>query len=133
MLKDLKILNGELELKFNEYTYEYTVKVSEDVEKLEIDYVLGEDSYIDIKNNELNGDESIVYIDVYNVDKEVTYTLHVYKESSKPSSGIDNYRKSLEVSNNVKVDYYKVELLACGIFLAIVVVFSLLFHRRKTK
>ena len=27
MLKDLKILNGVLELKFNEYTYDYTVVV----------------------------------------------------------------------------------------------------------
>jgi len=51
MLKDLKILNGNLELKFNEYTYDYTVVVEDNVDSLEIEYVLSEGATIDIRSN----------------------------------------------------------------------------------
>lgn len=132
MLNDLKVLNGNLELKFNEYTYEYTVVVDRNVNSLELDYKLEEDCYIKIRNNALVDGENIVYLDVYNIDNEITYTLYVYKETTNAVSGIDNYKKALEVSssNNV-IKPYKVQLLSTGIFLIIVVLFSLIFKKSK--
>lgn len=132
MLKELKVLNGNLELKFNEYTYEYTVTVTDEINKLELDYKLEEDCYLSVRDNTLKTGENIVYLDVYNVDEEVTYTLYVYKESNETVSGIDNYKKALEIANtNNEVEPYKVQLLTTGIFLLIVIIFSLMFRRKK--
>lgn len=131
MLKDLKILNGILDLKYNEYTYEYTVTVGSDVNSLEFDYTLDDDCYVDIKNNILNNKENIVTLEVYNVDNSITYTFYVYKESEEEVNGIDNYMKSLEVSNTNNTEFYKVQILSVSIFLTLIIIFSILFHKKK--
>ena len=131
MLKDLKILNGNLELKYNEYTYEYTVTVDSNVNSLEFDYTLDDDCYIDIKDNILDDKENIVTLDVYNLDESITYTFYVYKESDEEVNGIDNYMKSLEVANTNHVELYKVQILSVSIFLTLIIIFSILFHRKK--
>ena len=131
MLKDLKILNGNLELKYNEYTYEYTVTVDSNVNSLEFDYTLDDDCYIDIKDNILDDKENTVTLDVYNLDESITYTFYVYKESDEEVNGIDNYMKSLEVANTNHVDLYKVQILSVSLFLTIIIIFSILFHRKR--
>jgi len=131
MLIDLKVLNGNLELKFNEYTYEYTVTVESDINSLDFEYILKEDCYINVRNNDLNVGENIVYIDVYNIDEKITYTLYVYKKSANTVSDIDNYKKKLEIVTNNEVEVYKVQLLTIGVFLLIIVIFSLMFKRKK--
>ena len=131
MLKDLKILNGNLDLKYNEYTYEYTVTVDSNVNSLEFDYTLDDDCYIDIKDNILDDKENTVTLDVYNLDESITYTFYVYKESDEEVNGIDNYMKSLEVANTNHVDLYKVQILSVSLFLTIIIIFSILFHRKR--
>ena len=130
MIEELNILNGDLELKFNEYTYEYTVKVSSDISSLEFSYKLKDDANINIRNNYLDNN-SVVYVDVYNIDERVTYTFNVYKENTLSSSGIDNYKKSLEVVDIDPNYNYKVEGLCVGVFLVIVIMFSIIFKRKK--
>ena len=133
MLKDLKILNGNLELKFNEYTYDYTVVVEDNVDSLEIEYVLSEGATIDIRSNLLNDGDNLVYLDIYDEDlNKVTYTLNVYRENSEVVSGIDNYISSLEVKKEEVVSLYKVQILTVSMFLMIVIVFSIIF-RKKVK
>ncbi len=132
MIYDLKILNGELELPFNEYTYTYTVRVKEDINSLEFSYKLKEDTYVDIQNNILSNEESIVTLDVYNVNEEVVYTFYVYKDDSKEVSGLQNYMQSLEVQNKEEVSPLNIQFLALGIFFLIIICFSLIF-KRKTK
>ena len=131
MLKDLKILNGNLELKYNEYTYEYTVTVESNINSLEFEYTLDEDCYINIKDNILEIGENIVTIDVYNLDDSITYTFYVYKESDEEVNGIDNYMKSLEVANTNNMEFYKVQILSVSLFLTLIIIFSILFHRKK--
>ena len=131
MLKDLQVLNGTLDLKFNEYTYEYTITVDETVNALELAYTLDDDCYVEIKNNVLNYGNNIVYLDVYNVDKTITYTLYVYKENSNLVNGIENYREKIELSHNKEFELYKVQFLAIGIFLLIVFIFTLMFRKKK--
>ena len=131
MLKDLKILNGNLELKYNEYTYEYTVTVDNDVNSLEFEYTLDDDCYIDIKDNILEKGENIVTLDVYNVDNSITYTFYVYKENQTEVNGIDNYMKSLEIASTNHVELYKVQILSVSLFLTLIIIFSILFHRKK--
>jgi len=131
MLNDLKILNGNLELKYNKYTYEYTVTVEADINNLEFEYELEEDCYLNIRNNKLNEGENIVYLDVYNVDREETYTLYVYKETTNLVSGIDAYKQSLAVAGNEETETYKIQLLSVGVFILIVVIFALIFRKKK--
>lgn len=133
MIHDLKILNGNLELDFNEYTYFYTVIVPEDVKALEFSYKLADDTYVEVKNNELDKDENTVVLDVYNVNEDATYTFLVYKEKTDTVSGIDNYMKSLEITNNKEVNLYEVQLLAVGIFFFIIIIFSIIFKVPKNK
>ena len=131
MIYDLKILNGDLELPFNEYTYSYTVKVKEDVTSLEFSYKLAEDTYVEIKNNELNEKDSIVTLDVYNVNEDVLYTFYVSKESSEDVSGIENYMHSLEVGKDEELNVLNVQLLSLGVFFLITFFFALIFKRSK--
>ena len=130
MIEELNILNGDLELKFNEYTYEYTVKVSSDITSLDFSYKLKDNANINIRNNYLDNN-NVVYVDVYNLDERVTYTFNVYKENTLSSSGIDNYKKSLEVVDIDPNYNYKVEGLCVGVFLVIVIMFSIIFKRKK--
>lgn len=129
MLKELKILNGNLELLFNEYTYEYTVTVEDNISSLDFSYLLEENTYINIRGNNIVNDETIIYIDVYNEEKSITYTFYVYKENNEVFS-IDNYISSLEVSKKEETSLFQVELLCCGIFLVIVILFSIIFKRK---
>lgn len=132
MLKDLKILNGILELEFNEYTYEYTVIVEDNISTLDISYVLEDNTYINIRGNSLNNIENIVYIDVYNKDKTITYTFYVYKENNEQVNGIENFVSSLEVVKEESISLYKVQILTCSIFLIIVILFTIIFRRKHT-
>ncbi len=132
MLKDLKILNGILELEFNEYTYEYTVIVEDNISTLDFSYVLEDNTYINIRGNVLNSLENIVYIDVYNKDKTITYTFYVYKENNEQVNGIENFVSSLEVVKEESISLYKVQILTCSIFLIIVILFTIIFRRKHT-
>ena len=133
MLNDLKILNGTLELSFNKYTYEYTVIVDNNINTLDFVYKLEDNCNININNNLLNNYENIVTIDVYNDENIETYTFYVYKEATNYTSLIDNYKKSLEIVNNIEVEPYKIQLLVSGIFLSIIIVFSILFRHKRNK
>jgi len=131
MLKELKILNGTLDLEFNEYIYEYTVNVTDDINSLELSYELDKDTYINIRGNTINEGENIVYLDVYDLNFSRTYTLYVYKENSESVSEIDNFISSLEVANKEELSLYKVQILSISVFLTIIILFSFIFKRTK--
>lgn len=131
MLKDLKILNGTLDLGFNEYIYEYTLTVKENINNLEFSYVLDDGCYINVRGNVLNNKNNTVYLDVYNDQNTQTYILYVYKESSETVSGIDNFVSSLELSKPEEISLYKVQLLSVSMFLTIVILFSIIFRKNK--
>ena len=131
MLKDLKILNGVLDLEFNEYIYEYTVTVDENVEKLELDYTLDEECSLKILDNILDEKENIVTLEVYNVDTTKEYKFYVYKNSNDEVLGIENYRKGLEVVNTEEINIWEIQILGISVFLLILLVFCLMFCRKK--
>ena len=133
MIKDLKILNGNLELKFNEYTYEYTVVVEEGINRLDFSYELYEDTYINIRNNTLNDLKNVVYVDVYNLNEVITYTFYVSKNTSNDVSGINEYITKLEVANNKEIELYKLQILCVSMFIIIVIIFSIMFKRKHIK
>ena len=130
MLKDLKVLNGNLELAFNEYNYIYTIEVEENVLKLEMDFKYEDGVVIEVVDNDLKYNDNIVYVKASKDNKEDVYVLYVHKNIVSETSGIDIYKESLEVKEE-KVDLYKVQILSVSIFLLLVIIFCLLFKKKK--
>ncbi len=129
MNNELYVTNGIMDLDFNPYVYEYTVLIDDNINSLEFSYNLLEGYNIDIRNNIINKDNQVIYVDIYNIDNIDTYTFYVYKENNIYSSLIDEYKKSIEVTNK-EIPIYKVEILSVIIFLLIVIVFSIMFKKK---
>ncbi len=132
MLKDLKVLNGNLELAFDEFNYEYTVEVSDDTEKLELELKYDDGVNVSVIDNELKNSDNIVYVKASKDDKEDIYTLYVHKKVTNEVTGIDLFKDSLEVKPE-ELELYKVQILGISIFLILVIIFSLLFKKKKIK
>ena len=130
MIYDLEILNGDLELKFNEYTYFYTVKVKKDISQLEFSYKLQDNVKVEILNNELLDAEEEVTLKVSNEEQEVIYTFQVSKEKEEEVSLIDLYKENLNV-NVPEYNFQAVLFLIIAIFFSIVLLFSFIFKRKR--
>lgn len=132
MLENLEILNGELSPEFDIYNDIYSVSVDENVDKLVIDYQISEGCVLNtIDNAGFTAGENEVYLQV--IDGEVinTYTLLVYKESSKPVINYDYLTEPLEIEE--KTPEYAIPLISGVSLLILIVVFYLLFHKKKVK
>ena len=77
MLKDLKILNGELSLKFDPLNTRYTVNMTTEDTKLELEYEIDEGDEISIFGNSLDGQDDLVVISVYNDEDMMSYYLEI--------------------------------------------------------
>lgn len=132
MLSDLKVLNGTLDLEFDESIYNYTILVDDSITSLELLYETKNNEYVVVRNNNIVDFENFVYIDVYAYDGIITYTLCVYKENSNQVSGIDSYLNSLEVQKTDNVTQVEMQCLSIGVFLGIVIIFSIIFKRKKS-
>ena len=94
VLLDLKILNGDMFLKFDKYVNNYTVNVASDVDTLEIEYKIRDTDEIKIVNNEiLNYGLNYVFLEVTSEEEKNVYTLEVYKEKIENVMKYDNKEK----------------------------------------
>lgn len=132
MLTELKILNGILELKFDKYTYEYTVQVEDDIKRLDFEYLTTDNVSVNIRNNYIYDGEGLVYVDVINNDNIITYTFSTHKETTNLVSGIDDYKKSLELTKTDNIELYEIQILCSGVFIIIVIIFCLIFRKKHT-
>ena len=130
MLEELKVLNGELSPKYDKYNNLYTVKVSSDVDKL--DLVFKEED-LDIHvygNNNLKVGENKIVISLTKDDiKDYIYVTAI-KEEDQEVMSIEDYR-SLEVANSMPV--YAGPLIAFSCFLIVLTVFLFMFVSHKNK
>ncbi|MCX4254647.1 MAG: hypothetical protein OSJ63_05210 [Bacilli bacterium] len=130
MLKELKILNGELSLEFDSLNTIYTVNLSNDDNMLLLEYKIDENDNISIKGNNLIESKNEVVITVYNDKNSTSYYLEVYKDSS--TNVVLNTSK--EVGINVaktEMPDYVVPSIAVVCFLTILFLFVLLFKKSK--
>ncbi|MCI8671704.1 MAG: hypothetical protein HFI36_06745 [Bacilli bacterium] len=130
MLKELKILNGELSLEFDSLNTIYTVNLSNDDNMLLLEYKIDENDNISIKGNNLIEGKNEVVITVYNDKNSTSYYLEVYKDSS--TNVVLNTSK--EVGINVaktEMPDYVVPSIAVVCFLTILFLFVLLFKKSK--
>ena len=131
MLLDLEILNGELSPVFDIYNDVYSVTINEDTTSLVMDYEV-EDGYVVniIDNTGLEAGENEVYIQVIKDEEINTYTLLVYKESSEPVFNYEYIPEGVEVEE--ELPEYVAPLIIGSCLLVILIVFLLLFKRRKS-
>ncbi len=102
MLLDLKILNGDMPLKFDKYVNNYTVEIAEDVTKLEIDYKCNEGDLVNILNNDnLDYGLNYVFIEVTsnNTIKGLTYVI--------PREEFIKFNKPISKDTEITVKFYK--------------------------
>ena len=105
MLLDLKILNGDMPLKFDKYVNNYTVEIKEDVTKLEIEYICNNDDLVTIKNND-NLDFGInhIFIEVVNNEEKNVYVLEIYKK--RDENVFNEIKIESEIKNEEKMPNY---------------------------
>ena len=131
MLKDLKILNGELSVKFDPLNTRYTVNMTNSDTKLELEYEIDEDDEISIFGNSLDGQDDLVVISVYNDDELMSYYLEINPLESKNVNLEQDYFASLELNSKQEVPKYVAPLIAGVCFLIILFFFAILFKKRK--
>lgn len=130
MLLDLEILNGVMSLKFDKYVNTYTVEVDNNVEKLQFNYKVEDNSQVDVINNEnINDGLNYVYIIVTNEQEQNTYTLEVYKEVTKSVISTSNLETKLEVEQHINKNTPYIIGSIC--FVIILIFFLIIFHSRK--
>ncbi len=128
MLKDLTILNGEMDLKFNSLNTIYTITLNDFEESLEFDYVIDSENNLSIIGNDIKEGENEVVLTVYNDNEMMSYYLSVYKEPSINVNTNLNNESALEVSKN-NISEYAVPIISSVCFLTIIIFFSLLFKK----
>lgn len=131
MLKDLKILNGELSVKFDPLNTRYTVNMTNSDTKLELEYKIDEDDEISIFGNSLDGQDDLVVISVYNDDELMSYYLEINFLESKNVNLEQDYFASLELNSKQEVPKYVAPVIAGVCFLIILFFFAILFKKRK--
>lgn len=131
MLNDLEIINGELSPEFDCLNNIYSVTIPENVDELVMDYSVTDGYIVNvIDNKDLASGENEVYIQVIKDEEINTYTLLVYKESSEPVFNYDYNLDTVEVEE--ELPEYVAPLIGGSCFLIILIVFLLLFKKRKS-
>ncbi|MBE6140412.1 MAG: cadherin-like beta sandwich domain-containing protein [Firmicutes bacterium] len=132
MLQSLEVLNGSLSPKFDCLNNIYTVKVNNDVNYLKIEYKVEENVLVNIiGNNYLKEGENKVLIEVSNNESLETYTLIVTKEESITASFIEPNMEVVEIKK--EMPEYTAQLISIVCFVLILIIFKILFLRKKRK
>lgn len=130
MLKDLKILNGEMHLPFNSLNTIYTINVKEDVTSLKLDYQIEDNYNISVFGNDLANNPSEVVLTVYNDQDMMSYYLYVYKENALEATTNIQDTSSLEIGNK-DLPNFTIPVIASVCFIIILLFFTLLFKKKK--
>ena len=131
VLLDLKILNGDMFLKFDKYVNNYTVNVASDVDTLEIEYKIRDTDEIKIVNNEiLNYGLNYVFLEVTSEEEKNVYTLEVYKEKIE---NVMKYEDVLVAKSDKEANENMPYIISLVCLVVILFFFVVIFHRKKSK
>ena len=132
MLTNLEIKNGVMTPKFDIYNDTYTVAIEEDVTELDICYeTANEEVKVTIAGNENIKERKGVGIIISNGTEEKIIKLNVIKEGIESASGLKDYFTSLEVQKKEIMPEYIAPLIGASCFLLIIIIFSIIFHKKK--
>ena len=130
MLKELVVLNGELTPKFDKYNNTYTVRIANEVDRLELTYIPEDNTIVSIFGNDnLRDGENIVIISLANKDQYEYIYLNVIKnQSDEVFSYLKDESSTIEVPNSIT--NYGGPLIILSCFLLIMLLFILLFCQK---
>ncbi len=132
MLNSLKVLNGEMALKFDSLNNIYTIRVDDKQDMLELEYDYSEGYEVSVFGNVLDNKYNEVVISVYNDSEVTSYYLEVYKSEASKVIEVNEDISTLEVRE--EVPSYQISLIGSVCFLFILLFFTLLFKKvEKTK
>lgn len=132
MLTSFEILNGEMTPKYDEYNDIYTVTIKEEVTSLDIKYVVSNpNANVYINGNENIDKDTTVSIEINEGTNVRKIHLNVLKENTETTSDLKDYFTSLEVSKKKDIPDYIAPLIGASCFLIIIIVFSLLFYKKR--
>ena len=131
VLLDLKILNGDMPLKFDKYVNSYTVLVESNVEFLEIEYKIRDTDEIKIINNEnLNYGLNYIFLEITSDNEKNVYTLEVYREKVE---SVMKYQEVTLGSGDKVMNENTPYIISFVCFLVILLFFFVIFVRKKSK
>lgn len=127
-MNNLEVLNGEMALKYDKNIDTYSIKVSSDVDALEIKYELDDTSTINVYGNTLlSPGENKVILACKNNDDIRYITLVVNKEKALKTTSLNvDYRNEKKV-----LPSFTIPLIASICFVLILVTYYLLFKKKK--
>lgn len=131
MLTNFEIINGELSPEFNALNTYYSVNIENSEIEIEIYYEC-ECCSVEILNNEsLSVGENSVVVNVYSENETYSYNLLVTRENSESVfSEVDINAVELEETSTL-MDVYETQYLIAFCALLILIMFKLLFLRKK--
>lgn len=127
-MNNLEVLNGEMALKYDKNIDTYSIKVSSDVNALEIRYELDDTSTLNVYGNTLlSPGENKVILACKNNDDIRYITLVVNKEKALKTTSLNvDYRNEKKV-----LPSFTIPLIASICFVLILVTYYLLFKKKK--
>lgn len=127
-MNNLEVLNGEMALKYDKNIDTYSIKVSSDVDALEIKYELDDTSTLNVYGNTLlSPGENKVILACKNNDDIRYITLVVNKEKALKTTSLN-----VDYSNEKKVlPSFTIPLIASICFVLILITYYLLFKKKK--
>jgi len=133
MLTELNIKNGLLSPKYDIYNDTYTVTITKEVEKLDIEYKTDNENISVVINGNANlqADKKIVSITVANGEVTKNIHLNVFVEDVETTGNLKNYFTSLEIKRKEETPSFVAPLIASSCFLLIIIIFSILFHKKR--
>ena len=131
VLLDLKILNGDMPLKFDKYVNSYTVLVESNVEFLEIEYKIRDTDEIKIINNEnLNYGLNYIFLEITSDNEKNVYTLEVYREKVE---SVMKYQEVTLGSGDKVMNENTPYIISFVCFFFFFLFFIVIFVRKKSK
>lgn len=127
-MNNLEVLNGEMALKYDKNIDTYSIKVSSDVNALEIRYELDDTSTLNVYGNTLlSPGENKVILACKNNDDIRYITLVVNKEKALKTTSLNvDYRNEKKV-----LPSFTIPLIASICFVLILITYYLLFKKKK--
>lgn len=127
-MNNLEVLNGEMALKYDKNIDTYSIKVSSDVNALEIKYELDDTSTLNVYGNTLlSPGENKVILACKNNDDIRYITLVVNKEKALKTTSLNvDYRNEKKV-----LPSFTIPLIASICFVLILITYYLLFKKKK--
>jgi len=130
MINDLKVLNGELTPKYDIYNNHYTVKITNDIDKLDLSFTSNNDDEVLVYGNEnLKVGENSIIIAITN-NNETNYVFINAIKEGKTTEVMNIMDNNIKTENNSSL-VYGGPLIIISCIMLILTLFVWMFKYKK--